>query len=368
MSPSKRFKSSATLLLALLLACGAWAQPVSPLQRAHEAIDTHLRESAAREAAIAQGLYNDADARDAAARTALLDAKAALDGVPVATLGLADMLDYAEVLRRLGYDDLVGEMLEQAVVAQPGEASLWALLGAAKIRCGPKHEPRGLEALRKALALDAGQVVALTALGEFYNAQGLYDLAQEALEKAVAPLAALPGPEGRKFAAAVEAGKPLPEAVVRLAALQVRSGKIVEANAALDALGQAGRPFDALTRVLLREALARFEDDGRFFDDVAANHVAYAKLMYRAGRLSEAILAGSRATRLDPKDTKTLNFIGSIYLQLGSLDAALQAYEKSLAADADQPDVAKVLEQIKAELAKRPAAPAEAPAPAPVAP
>jgi len=331
---------------------GAAAQGASVLQRAREAFAAYEKETAAKETALAQGRFNEVGSHETAARKALLDAKAAYDeaGAP-GSLDKEEIFRYGTVLEQLGYDDLRGEAMERAVTLAPEDARAWAELGAAKIACGPKHEVRGLEALRKSLALDATSkesAVAQTALGKLYYAQGLYDLSREALEKAVALAPANA------------------EAVIRLAALQVRAGKIAEANAAIDALGQAARPYDATTRVLLRDCLETYENDGRYFDDTASNHVAFAKLLYRAGRLPEAVLAGSRAVRLDPKDTKTLNLIGSIYMQIGNGDGARQSYEKSLEADPNQPDVAAVIQKLKEQAATQPA-PAAAPAP-PAAP
>lgn len=358
MRPCPPFRQSfvlGALILLTSVALGAAAQGRQAAQRAREALGTYETEHAAQLQAITEGLYADADARGAKAHAALLDAKAAYE--LAASVEKNDLLDYADVLELLGFDDLLGEAMERGVTKYPEDALLWAKLGAAKIRCGPKHEARGLEALRKSITLDPDCTVCLlacTALGALYYEQGLYDLAREALEKAAAPQPKAQPLKSRKYPPDTPDNA---EAVIRLAVLQVREGKIAEANAALDALGQAARPFDAMTRVLLRDALETYENDGRYFDDTAPNHVAFSKLLYRAGRLPEAVLAASRATRLDPKDTKTFNFIGSIYLQLGNADAARQAYEKSLEADPGQSEVAQVLEQIRAQAAAKPAPP-----------
>ena len=337
------------LLFALiLLALPAFAQGGGPdLQRAHEALAEHQKETEAAQSALAQGLFNDADARTNAARAALQRAQAAFEAAGAPTNAPTDVLfEYADTTRRLGYHDLAGEAMETVVAREPENARAWGVLGASQIECGPKHEPRGLEALLKSLALDSASkdaVAARVALGKLYYAQGLYDFAREQLEQAVATDPAHP------------------EAVIRLAALQARAGKIREANDAITALDKAAQPHDALARVLLRECLDTFERDGGTFEDNAANHVAFSKLLYRAARVPEALLAASRAVTLDPTDTATLNFAASMYTQLGNADNARQAYEKSLAVNPDQPLVQEALKHLPP-----PAAPPAIAAPVPV--
>lgn len=327
-----------------------FAEPGPELQRAREAFGTYQKESAAKDAALAQRDAAQIDAHASAARKALLDAQAAYESLGAPQRGEADILfEYANVTRILGYHDRAAEAMETQVARDPKDAKAWALLGASAIECGPKRAPRGLEALRKSIALDGASkdsAVAYLGLGKLYQEQGLYDLATEALTKATAndPANA--------------------EAVIRLAALNARAGKILEAETAIDGLGKSAYAHDALTRVLLRESLATFEGDGRYFDDKAENHAAYAKLLYRAARTPEAILAAGRATRLNPKDTATYNFMGSLFTQIGNAEGARTAYQKSLDADSNQPNIAEALKALPPPQSAAPA-PAATPSPAP---
>jgi len=302
------------------------------VQRAREAMADYRKELDAQQAALAQGLFNEADARLAASSAALKQAQAAYEAAGAPTDASTDVLfEYADTVRLLGYFDLAGEAMETVVAREPENARAWAVLGASKIECGPKLEPRGLEALQKSVALDGASeesAVARVALGKLYYKQGLYDFASEELEKAVA-------------AAPDDA-----EAVIRLAALQARGGQIREASDAINALGKAAQPHDALARVLLRECLDTFERDGGIFEDTAENHIAFSKLLYRAARIPEALLAASRAVALNPADFDTLNFAGSMYIQMGNADGARQAYEKSLSVNPDQPTVKDALKQL----------------------
>jgi len=341
-----------TLFAALCLAGPVYAQGVgASVQRAREAVADYGKELEAQQAAMGQGLFNEADTRGAAAQAALQRARLAYEAAGAPGRAASDVLfEYADVARLLGYDDLAGEAMEVVVAREPDNARAWGVLGASKIACGPKQEPRGLEALLKSLALDGaseGSVVVRVALGKLYYGQGLYDFAREQLAQAVATV---PGDA---------------EAVIRLAALQVRAGEIREASDALTALGLAAQPHDALARVLLRECLDTFERDGGIFEDTAENHIAFAKLLYRAARIPEALLAVSRAVALNPGDTESLNFAGSMYTQMGNADGARQAYEKSLAVNPEQPVIQEMLKQLPPPAAA--SAPTPAPAPAPAA-
>lgn len=337
-------------LCCAISATAVFAEPGPALQRAREAFSLYEKESVAKDAAIAQRDAAQIDAHTAAARQALLDAQAAYEAVGAPGSGDHDVLfEYARVTGLLGYHDRAADAMETLVAHDAKDAKAWALLGASAIECGPKRAPRGLEALRKSIALDGASkdsAVAYLALGKLYYAQGLYDLATEALTKATAndPANA--------------------EAVIRLAALKARAGKILEAETAIDGLGKAALNFDALTRVLLRENLATFENDGRYFDDKAENHAAFAKLLYRASRTPEAILAAGRATRLNPKDTATYNFMGSLFTQIGNAEGARTAYQKSLEADPNQPNIAEALKTLPPPQNAAPA-PAATPSPAP---
>lgn len=349
-----RMRCSWAIAIAIVASGAATADVGVSAQRARESFETYKAEHAAAQTAIDAGDPAEIEKHLGLARQALLTAKQSFEesGAP-ANLPADALKIYVEVLRALGYYDLAAEALERLVQLTPQDATAWALLGDSALQSGPKHEARGLEALRKSLSLDAvspASSLAQLALGKLYYQQGLYAFAEEALAKAVA----------------VDPANV--EATIRLAAVHVRAGKIREAGAALDALDKAAKPFDALTRVLLRENLAAFENDGHYFEDTPELHEAYGKLLYRAARVPEALLASARAATQRPGDTKLLNFIGSMYLQVGNVAGARQAYEKSLAADANQPMVKEVLDKLAAEDMPAPAAPAVPASPEPAPP
>ena len=136
------------------------------------------------------------------------------------------------------------------------------------------------------------------------------------------------------------------QSLIGKAALDARNGRIVEASAALDAVGKAAQPFDVDTRMLLRKALADFQADGGKMPDEAAAQAAHAKLLYRAARIPDAVAAARRAVELKPDDVDTLNFLGAMLMQAGQNDQAKDAYAKSLAVKPDQPNVQETLKKL----------------------
>lgn len=135
-------------------------------------------------------------------------------------------------------------------------------------------------------------------------------------------------------------------ATIGHAALQVRKGEVVNSSQKLDALGVKAQPYDVETRLMLRQALHDFERRGKWFSDTAENHAAYARLLYRAGRLTDAILAARRSVVLDTAQSEIWNFLASMQLQIGNLEQAKQAYEHSLEANPNQPAIEAARRQL----------------------
>lgn len=237
--------------------------------------------------------------------------------------------EYAELLELLGYYDLAGETHERRAVLAPENAAVWAAAGRAWAQAGAHGLERALNALQKALDLSPDNGEAWFWLGHLRHREGLYDAAREA------------------YARALDKTPGLPRAVIGMAALDLRAGDILKASQALDALGQAAQPHDVETRTLLRKALYDYESARGFFADEAPLHAAYARLLYRAGRLPDAALAAKHASEMNPADADTLNFLGAVLLQMGSVEQAAQAYEKSLAARPNQPSVEQALTQLR---------------------
>lgn len=70
--------------------------------------------------------------------------------------------------------------------------------------------------------------------------------------------------------------------------------------------------------------------------------VAYANM----GRLQEAVLEIKKTLELNPNHTAALNTIGKIYLRLGEAAMAREAFTRSLAIDAQQHEIKKIVETL----------------------
>jgi hypothetical protein len=76
------------------------------------------------------------------------------------------------------------------------------------------------------------------------------------------------------------------------------------------------------------EAKSALEDGERKNPREARFPVELAGVAYRTKHLSEATRELKRALRLDPNDTYTLNFLGTVYLLRGNLEAALEYWNR----------------------------------------
>ena len=321
------------ILLALFLVCGgppAWggdfAQALSLLDQCES-----LRLDYA--AALETDQYEAAAQAQEKLQQRMREARALFESAGIQrTRDEETVLKYAQLLHDLSEYDLAAAVLEPLVRSNPGDASILIRYGESLAAVGPARRQDAFDALHQVLSLANADNAwrAHAALGMLYWREGLYDFAREAFEAAH---------EGN------------PEDVrnrIAVAACRCRAGEILDAARMLDALGRAAQPFDAETRIMLREALFGFDLGRQYFPDSAEQHAAYAKLLYRAGRIADAILAAQRAVRLDAGDVATWNFLAAMHIQIGNVSQARTAYEQSLKAKPDQPQIRSALEALPA--------------------
>ncbi len=325
----RRFYITFTALFVLLLGSLAWAQ--DPVSLAREKVERYKQAAKAAAAPPMAPLAR----REAPDRNDLLDAFGLFQSAGADESKDAKVrAEYVELLGLLGYYDLAAQQLERSAKESPKDPGLWRAAGRAWTDSGPAGDERALAALHSSLELDRDSADAAETwffIGRVQHRRGEYD------------------PAAESYAAALKLKPDHARAVIGKAALDARAGRIVEASAALDALGRAAQPYDIETRELLRKALADFQAGGAKVPDEAAPQAAYSKLLYRAARLPEAVSAGHRAAELKPDDVDTLNFLGAMLLQAGKADEAKQVYEKSLAIRPDQPNVSEGLKQINGQ-------------------
>lgn len=242
---------------------------------------------------------------------------------------------YLDAVLALGYYDLAAAVYEKQLKNTPDDPALLCALGEAWMKVGPYGEEKAFEALQKSASIAPDNTDTLILLANLYHREGLYEQAAQYYEKITAI-----DPDHVQ----ARLGK---------AVLAVRSGNITEASEIMNQIGVAAQPYDIQTRIMLRKALLAFERTGGWFEDTAANHAAYAKLLYRAGRIADAVLAAKRSVTLNADDYETWNFIAAMQLQVGNLEHAEQAYGHSLTAKPDQPEIEKQRRQIIDEITRR---------------
>jgi tetratricopeptide (TPR) repeat protein len=321
------------VLMCLPAVCPAWAAPADEAQKKAEAARLKQQEvlehrAAGRNESAGMAEKEAARLRDDAQR--LFEAAGAETSADSALV-----LAYAAFLSERGDHDLAAKQYARIAARSQQPAEIWRRAGAAYLKAGPGLRQDALAALKASLAADATtKDAAMTHfhLGDLYQREGLFEIADE------------------EYAAALRLDPACVPALLGKAVLDARKGKIADASQAMDALGRDAQPYDAWTRTRLREALENYEHRRDFFEDTPRNNLAYARLLYRAARLPDAILAARRAVKLAPSDFDTWNFIGAMQSQLGSLKQAAEAYEKSLEINAEQPQVKAVLEEIKAAM------------------
>lgn len=243
--------------------------------------------------------------------------------------------EFATVLERTGDYDLAAEALARAVILSPEDAHLRVRRGVNLSRVGGAARKEATQVLLAALNMaptPEDTAKAQYALGSIYFREGLYPLAREA------------------FTAALAAQPDHVLAAIDLSALDVRDGDIVAASKRLEAISRAAQSHDAHRRVVLRDALIDYAKRHFVLRDTPDMHRAYAIILYRAGRIPEAVAAASRAVTLAPEGFETLNLLAALYLEMGNLNEAAGAFRKSLDANPAQPETRKTLDDLQAYL------------------
>ncbi len=323
--------SRPVVLFCLLLAAvpGAWADPGSPGAEAFK----HFQDTVAKQtAAMAQQDMTAYETLDIEATSALRKAESAYADAFRSTGDEDSALGYIAVLREKGDDDLGAEVARQALDQGLDSAALWRSYGSCLLVSGAADRQAGIDALYTSLDRDKespGAVATWNELGSYYLDTGMAEAASKAFTEALA----LDATDTR----------------ARLGALVVAvyDGDVAKAGTILSEVGRAAQPYDTQLRAQLRIALDDFDGYRKSFSDTAENHYAYARLLYSAARLPQAILAVSRATTLAPNDTAIWNFLGALQLQLGDYPSAQKSYESSLRANSEQSDIQQTVEKLK---------------------
>ncbi len=210
----------------------------------------------------------------------------------------AQLLDEFAALAVRSQDyDLAARAYRRAAEYSPETTQYWLEAGRNFVRVGSGMDDEAREALRvcqdRALASGDTELAAEvdTQLGHLYRQLALYELAREHYESA---LAAHPNSLGARIA---------------LIGIDFRDGHVVEAATAADQLAGLLLAETTYLEAMLRFGYEGFHETRAWFEDRTENHMAYAKLLTRMSRLSEALFAFQRAVELDEDNVVALNFL-----------------------------------------------------------
>ena len=320
-------------LLTVLCPAKSFGQE-SIVSRSQELLDQAREESTAAMNAAMQGDQTKYQEHTSRAVELTSEARSLYESANAAESNDVTLLtEYAGFLKEQEDFDLAEKALLRAVSAEPENAEIWFALGEVESRLGPDGEKRAVKSLRKALSLDAGKLLNAkihAALGALFYQTGLYDFARQSLESSL---------------------EDDPEHIgarITLASLDVRDGQISAASDSLDALGEISPQSISLMQRTMEKALQDFEESRRWMPDTAENHLAYAKLLVRSGRMADCLLPLERAAELNPENYVTWNLLGSVYRGLEEIEAARRAFSRSLELNPDQPRTQSALDELEA--------------------
>ncbi len=239
----------------------------------------------------------------------------------------------ASAVRTEDYD-LAAKAYRRAATYRPENNEYWLEAGRNFVRVGTAMADEAREALKvcQDRAADSGDTrlaaQASAQSGHLYRKLALYELARDYYESA---RTSDPDHLGAR---------------IGLIGLDFREGHVLEAATAVEQTGQL-TPGDAgLLDTMLRFGYEGFHESHAWFADSADNHMAYAKLLARLGRLSEGLLAIQRTVDLDTGNVVALNLLGSLARGVGDTTRARDAFNRSLEIDPDQPRTREAIDAL----------------------
>lgn len=237
---------------------------------------------------------------------------------------------YIDVLELKGDYGKIAESLEWYLRKNPDKGDLWVRLGRANLRRGRNYIDEAIMCFRKARNLkltNESQAQLWESMGDIHWELREFDQAEQAYYKSL------------NFSDNV-----WPK--VGLAGLSVIRGDMKTGEDKLIEIGKSLQKYDIPTRLRLREALVVFEQLTKQISEEPAQYFAYSHILYRAGRIEDAIAVANYALSLDSSNWKEWNFLGSVYLQYNYIQDAKTAFEMSVKVKEDQPEIRNLLDDI----------------------
>ena len=239
------------------------------------------------------------------------------------------LLECAAVLRRLGRAVEAGELLEQGIAVQPGDATLYATLG--EIMAGLDRLNGAIAACREAIGIDPGHVPALLNLAIALHGSSAAEEAPERIDEAIALYRRVAELDPGNRSALANLG----------IACHARERYEEAADACAGALDLY--PGDESLQNTLGSALlnlARVDEAVAVYEAAVADHPASGELhfnlataYYRKRRFLKAIAAFERSAELVPGDIGVHIELGNICNSVGRYDQAARAYREAIDLD-----------------------------------
>ncbi len=269
------------------------------------------------------------------ARSLINDAQIMLEQIDVVNLGFSEGIDvYLDVLEIQGNHDLVVNILEKHIRKDSENGDYWVRLGWNNMKKGKEWLQEAFRCFERAVKLKVSEKEKIRlwrSFGDIYWELRQIEPARESYNKAL------------------EIGNDT-WSKVGLAGIDVVDGNMKEAEDRLVSIGKDLQEYDIPVRLRMREAVAIFEEHKKNIEEKAETMMAYSHILYRAGRIEDAIATASHALFMNNQNWEGWNFLGSIYLQLGYLKDAEKTFSESLKINSDQPNVKKIVEELsKAE-------------------
>ncbi|HOV32245.1 MAG TPA: hypothetical protein PLX23_02630 [Candidatus Hydrogenedens sp.] len=259
------------------------------------------------------------------------DVRTMLEQINILSLNYPEGIStYLDALELQGNYDLAVEALENLVRKDPTSGDLWVRLGLDNMKKGRNWIETAYRCFEKAAKLkisDNQKLKMWRALGDIYWELRQIEPAKEAYSKALDISSDVWSKVG-------------------LAGIDVVYGDMKEAENKLTSLGKGLQEYDVSVRLRMREALALFEQLNKNIDTSSEMFMVYSHILYRAGRIEDAIATANHALFLNASNWEGWNFLGSVNLQFGYLKDVEHAFSESLKYNSEQPSIKQVLEEI----------------------
>ncbi|MGC8739282.1 MAG: tetratricopeptide repeat protein [Candidatus Hydrogenedens sp.] len=265
------------------------------------------------------------------ARSLINDAQIMLEQIDVLNLDLPEGINtYLDVLEIQGHHDLVVEILQKLVRKNSENGDYWVRLGWNNMKKGNNWLQDAFRCFERAVKLKVSEKEKIRlwkSFGDIYWELRQIEPARESYNKAL------------------EIGNDI-WSKVGLAGIEVVYGNMKEAEDKLADIGKELQEYDVPVRLRMREALSLFEEQKKNIDEKAETIMAYSHILYRAGRIEDAIATANHALFMNNQNWEGWNFLGSIYLQLGYLKDAEKTFLESLKVNSDQPNLKNIIEEL----------------------